>query len=195
MNRNLIVIVITIFLCMGIGFYFFSKDHSAAPGASLSQSFLNFPIFNSSNPVNSGKPLPLPPAETLSITIAGISREQITVRDFLNASSTVKEPNGNEGYYVIEGNIDPLLPVSKMPEFTIGFYRNDSGFGISLNKEQIGSVRTNAEQALMADLGIDEKTMCNLNYTLALGPGVDPLYDGKNLCFSFCPGATVLPTD
>jgi len=46
---------------------------------------------------------------------------------------------------------------------------------------------------LLQQLGISEQDACRLRYSVSVPFSVNPLYSGKNLGFSFCPGATPLP--
>ena len=131
-----------------------------------------------------------------SIFIKNRDGAVITVRNFKRVPQTVKIDNTE---YVLEGNIDATKPVSEYPKFTISFSDLDDSFGISLNnRNSLGQSRKQAEEILLKDLGIplkNKQRMCRLNYIVGTGPGVSHKYNGQNLGFSFCPGATVLPTD
>ncbi len=113
------------------------------------------------------------------------SNGQITTKDFLK-DSAVQKDEYNEGVYYLTGN-NP-----KEPNFTITYIESDSSFTISIFSEPIGDQRRLAEQKLLTQLGISEPLACHLRYVVLVPASVNPLYAGKNLGFSFCPGATPL---
>lgn len=112
----------------------------------------------------------------------------ITVRDFINAPSTMEDKN-NPGNYFLAGGVPPT---ENSPPYDILYNGSDQSFTIGLSQEPIGEARLNAQQYLMQALGIDETAMCLLTYWVGVSYAVNPLYSSKNLGFSFCPGATVL---
>lgn len=120
----------------------------------------------------------------------------IQVDDFKTDPAFVKDPV-NPGYYYLgyhfnEGVSDPTA--TDTPPYVIQYTDNNQSFNIALYEEPIGQVRQEAEQYLMAHLGISQNQMCQLKYTVGVPARVDATYAGiVNLGFSFCPGATVLP--
>jgi len=130
-----------------------------------------------------------------SITVAGLGGNVIATRDFLHASSTGEYPNSGYfylGYHTASANVvDPTATTD--PPYLIEYIKETQYFNIGLFKEPIGEVRLAAEQFLMADLGITQAQMCQLNYMVSVPDSVNSQYAGRNLGFSFCPGATVLP--
>jgi len=49
------------------------------------------------------------------------------------------------------------------------------------------------EQFMLKTLGISQQQLCALNYSVGVTRYVNEQYTAKNLGFSFCPGAVVLP--
>jgi len=129
------------------------------------------------------------PGGASSISVAEIQQGSIPVKDFRNNPNTVKDPY-NSGYYDIAGGSDPGL--TNAP-FHVFYDETHQYFGISLLSEPLGQYRKEAEQTLLQALGISQLQMCQLNYAVGVGPDINEAYAGKNLGFSFCPGATVLP--
>jgi len=108
--------------------------------------------------------------------------------DFLKASDTSADPN-NSGQYFLAGTAQ--TPTSTKP-YSILYVASDQSFTIALLEEPISDTRVAAEQALEKTLGISEAQMCSLNYNVLVPHEVNQFYSGKNLGFSFCPGATPL---
>lgn len=115
--------------------------------------------------------------------------------NFTNDPSTVKDPVNPDyyylGYHVNEGVPDPTA--TDNPPYVITYISTTHYFNIALLQEPIGIVREKAQQYLMAHLGITQSQMCQLDYMVSVPWRVNQIYSGKNLGFSFCPGATVLP--
>lgn len=124
------------------------------------------------------------------MSVASTNGSSITTRDFLSDGGVVRNADNNAGYDILVGAPQPSAPV---PQYEIDYSAKDQSFGITIYAEPLGQARTAAEQDLNSRLGITKEQMCSLNYVLATGPGVNELYAGKNLEFSFCPGATALP--
>ena len=95
------------------------------------------------------------------------------------------------GYHMKEGFPDPTA--SDNPPYVISYIDSTQYFNIALLQEPIGSVREEAQQYLMQHLGISQDQMCRLNYMVSVPDRVNSQFSSKNLGFSFCPGATVLP--
>ena len=113
----------------------------------------------------------------------------ITVKNFENTPTTVKDPSG-DGYYYVAGGAN--VNTTHAP-YQIFYDSQHQYFGITLYKEPLGQYRTQAEDELMQELGISQQQMCSLNYDVSAGPGINDLYSSENIGFSFCPGAVPLP--
>jgi len=182
MNTRTIVIIGSVIVIALIAFVvwgLFTTAPNTAPNTNLSGT--SFP--------NAGNVAPSLPGGASSISVAAIQQGSISVKDFRNNPNTVKDPY-NAGYYDIAGGSDPGL--TNAP-FHIFYDETHQYFGISLLAEPLGQYRKEAEQLLLQELGITQLQMCQLNYAVGVGPDVNEAYAGKNLGFSFCPGATVLP--
>lgn len=115
----------------------------------------------------------------------------ISTNNFLADSNTYPDPI-NPGYYSLGYPVDQPNSTST-PPFLIVYQSATKFFAIVLLQESIGPTRTQVEQYLEQHLGLSEKDLCSLNYTLSVPNLVNEQYAGQNLGFSFCPGATVLP--
>lgn len=126
--------------------------------------------------------------DVISPELIGIPSQRgglVRVKDFLKNPNVV-EDDVNKGTYYLAGS--DLATA----EYTISYIASDSSFTVSIYNEPIGEVRYKAELDLLAQLGITEPEACNLRYVVLVQASVNPLYAGKNLGFSFCPGATAL---
>lgn len=134
-------------------------------------------------------------AQGTVMTVAGASGETIQTVNFINDPATVKDPINSSyyylGYHVSESVPDPTA--NDNPPYTITYISETQYFNIALLQEPIGTVRKDAQQYLMAHLGISQDQMCRLNYMVSVPNRVNFQFSGRNLGFSFCPGATPLP--
>lgn len=119
------------------------------------------------------------PVEEPAWTIDGVGGVKILVKQFAT-SSDANPPAENR---VLFGTTNPLS------EFLITYTASDKSFNISLFKEPLKEVRKRAEEEFLAILGITEGEACHLKYELGTTYWVNEFYGGKNLGFSFCPGA------
>lgn len=108
----------------------------------------------------------------------------ITTKDFIHTGTTIEDP-ANAGNYYLTG--------SSTQGFAIGYRTPAQFFTIALEQEPLGATRLAAEHFLMTKLGISESQMCALPYYLGTDVHTNSLYAGRNLGFSFCPGAVALP--
>ncbi len=133
-----------------------------------------------------------------TITIAERGQAPVTVPDFIHNGVTLAD-SANPGRYLLAGDLG-YCPVGGGPcgtasttDFNIFYDSTGQYFLIALTQEPIGAARLAAQQFLLQTLGITEAQACALTYYLGTTVDVNPVYAGKNLGFSFCPGATVLP--
>lgn len=180
MNTKIIVIAGIIIVIALIAFVVWGFMSAPSQTPVTNPAGVNLPSAGNVTPLPSGTP---------SISVAAIQQGSIPVKDFKNNPNTVKDPY-NAGYYDIAGGSNPGL--SHAP-FHIFYDDTHQYFGITLLSEPIGQYRKQAEQLLLQELGISQAQMCQLNYSVGVGPDVNEAYTGINLGFSFCPGATVLP--
>lgn len=122
----------------------------------------------------------------------------VTVKDFIHNGETVADVV-NPGSYVLAGSLGYCLADGSCPhgadtdDFSILYSESTEFFRVILLKEPLGSVRESAERFIIDRLGITEQEACSLKYAVGAPYWVNAAYDNKNLGFSFCPGATVLP--
>jgi hypothetical protein len=132
------------------------------------------------------------------LTVASLSGSAIVTNDFIHNGVTIPDA-ANNGSYLLAGNLgycitDPQkCQAGTTTDFNVFYDSTVGSFTIALLKEPLGRVRLKAERFLMQTLGIAQGDMCRLNYYVGTTMYVNPHYDSKNLGFSFCPGATVLP--
>jgi hypothetical protein len=124
-----------------------------------------------------------------SLAVSTRDGGSVTIKDFRASSSTVADQN-NAGHYVLAGGLNPNTSTSP---YSIFYVNADQSFNVTLLQEPIKLVRQQAEQFLMQELGLSQSDMCRLNYSVLVPYDVNQVYAGKNLGFSFCPGATQLP--
>jgi hypothetical protein len=123
-----------------------------------------------------------------TITVPAEHGGTITIRDFKSDPSVITNPN-IPGQYILAGGSDPSGTGASYSTFYVDL---DQSFNITILQEPIGDVRKQAEQDLMSRLGINQDQACALRYWVGVPNFVNSIYSGKNLGFSFCPGAVAL---
>ena len=154
---------------------------------------------NGSEPLQPQNPVTLPssspsdvsPAKT-TVIVKAIGGGTLTVNDFKGDPETIVDPS-TPGYYYLAGGWIPGERGSPYSPFTIQYKESDQSFIVTLNKEPIGQTRTDAEKYLAQKLGASQAVMCRLHYAVFVTYDVNMEFSGRNLGFSFCPGAAVLP--
>lgn len=135
--------------------------------------------------------------DSSTVSILAQNGQVFVVRDFLNNGETAKDVV-NPGYFILAGDAGYCLANgtcvkgAASDEFFISFNQKTGFFNISLLKEPIAQARANAEKFIMSRLAIGRVQLCSLEYFVSVSSSVNPIYAGKNLGFSFCPGATEL---
>lgn len=198
MNKTLII---SIGAVIAIGFFVLAYQLTGPPGtqtptnSSTAGQNVGLPIVNSvvqniaTTTVTSGF------AQGTVMTVTGVSGGAIQTVDFINDPTTVKDPI-NSSYYYLGYHVNEGVPdqtASDNPPYTITYISETQYFNVALLQEPIGIIRKEAQQYLMARLGISQDQMCQLNYTVSVPNRVNSQFSGRNLGFSFCPGATPLP--
>ncbi len=166
-----------------------------------SQSTATLPTSGSVSPTSG----PTPPSSsgTLSPTVQKIALTiqnggTVVANDFIHNGVTIPD-KANKGRYLLAGNLGYCLSnpqqcqAASSTNFSVYYNSTQQSFLITLTKEPIGQARLDMEQFLSTTLGLTEQQMCSLNYLVGVTVYVNPQYAGKNLGFSFCPGATALP--
>jgi hypothetical protein len=155
-------------------------------------------LLNSAPPATSpaaNQNIGLPSAGQNATATSSLTQAGVQTLNFVNDPTTVKDPI-NPGYYYLgyhvnEGISDPTA--TDNPPYIITYISATHYFNITLLQEPIGTVREEMQQYLMMRLGISQDGMCRLDYMVSVPWRVNQVYSGKNLGFSFCPGATKLP--
>lgn len=152
-------------------------------------SSVNVPV-NPSNPSSGRDTEP-------TISISGQNGSSFVTKDFIHNGETASDVV-NPGNYYLAGSIGYCLADGRCPagatttDFNVSYDSNHSSFSILLLEEPLGQSRLHAETFLEEKLGLTEAQLCGLNYWLGTTYWVNEIYAGKNLGFSFCPGATQL---
>ena len=152
------------------------------------------PVASSTTPGTDGSSQP----GTAQISVATRSGGAIAVADFIHNGETVADVV-NPGSFVLAGSLGYCLADGSCPtgapadSFTISYNENTHFFNVVLLTEPIGAARREAEQFFISRLGIVPQQACGLIYSIGAPYWVNTTYDDRNLGFSFCPGATVLP--
>ncbi len=137
-----------------------------------------------------------PEAKMMSITLR--DGTVVTTSNFIRNGVTLAD-KANSGNYLLAGNLGTCLTdqskcqAGTAADFNAYYDVATQVFTINLTSEPIGQSRLDAEQFLEVTLGLSQAQMCGLNYYLGVTLPVNQQFAGKNLGFSFCPGATALP--
>lgn len=179
------------------GLYFAFSDSPKT--VSTTSSVPELPVGGSITPVvNTSASSPSLPKGVAIISFDTPSGATITVSDFIHNNETVPD-TANPGSYVLAGDLGYCLADGTCPkgasvtDFSVSYDEKTHFFNIILLAEPLGTSRLNAEQFVESRLGISGQQACSLNYYVGTPYWVNSNYDNKNLGFSFCPGATVLP--
>lgn len=122
----------------------------------------------------------------------------VVVTDFIHNGETGVDPQ-NPGIYYLAGSPGYCLSDGSCPggapttDFNITYDTAHQFFTIALLAEPLGKVRSDVDTFMLKTLGISDTELCTLNYYLGTVNALNDQYAGKNLGFSFCPNATVLP--
>ncbi len=126
-----------------------------------------------------------PASSETNIDITNRDGRTISVRPFLPG------PNATSTKSVDATGATAVVPLywGANASFSIVYNGTNDFFGIGLLAEPINQARKNAETYVLELLGVSQEEACRLNYSLFVMANVNPVYAGKNLGFSFCPGA------
>ena len=164
--------------------FFFS---AGSTGSNVQSGVVSLPIAQNSAPtVTSGE------TSQPILNLSSISGGTLLVENFLTSPDTYRDPV-NAGYYSLGYPVSQATVGTSTPPYLIMYIAATQFFTIELLQEPIGETRTQVELYLEQHLGLTPDDLCKLNYTLSVPVSVNKIYAGKNLGFSFCPGATILP--
>lgn len=174
MNRYLLIVLAIVLLIAGGGYWFFLRpDSEAVPDPDVS---LNLPSSETPD-VGPGS------RQGEGVTVVLQDGSSVVVPDFIKEDIR-PTANATNGYQVSGGDTE---------DFQILFYPSNSGVLVSLFTEPLGPTRLAAEQALRTKFNLTNEQICLLTADVRTTYSVNELYSGRNLGFSFCPGATELP--
>lgn len=182
------VVAIAGLVALGVWFTAPAEQPAVTENSQLSGQDL-LPIGNSITNVSATSPSS---AETILLAAPGGT---ITAGNFIKNPDTIEDPS-NQGYYYLGYHLSGVATgtaAAMNPPYVIEYISATQYFNIALLEEPIGSARGEMEQYLMARLGITQDQACRLNYMVSVPDRVNSAFSGRNLGFSFCPGATVLP--
>jgi hypothetical protein len=194
--QKILKITIVVLACVGVGgVLWWGITHLRAPGTSTQTP-------NTNQPSGSGAlyPVTVGVSQTATSTSTGSTQDVVVNTIELKGNGVMvrtldftKDPsveNNSQGVYALSGG---LRPTPNATPYSTLYSVGDQSFVVTLLQEPLGSNRLVAEQTLQKQLGIDQAAMCQLNYFVGVPSAVNETYAGKNLGFSFCPGAAELP--
>lgn len=187
----LIALVILILLLVAVVAIFLLKG-KPTPTTSTNPNSPGFPIASSTTGGTNG-------TAANSFNLPGQNGAIIATKDFLHNGQTIEDQQNRGNYYLAGSvgycNADGTCPSgAPSTEYNIVYYSDSQTFIIALTSEPIAQARLDAQSFMMKTLGISQSQMCNLNYQVLTTVSVNGQYAGQNLGFSFCPGATQLPS-
>jgi hypothetical protein len=199
MKRTLLIAGAIVLLIVLIGLVFALIQHNQpAPSNTTASSTNPFPISGNSsqNTTGSNGTTSGSSGNTGLYSVENTMGGTILTKNFMNNSSTVVDPNNKDDSYLAGAPAyctNTSCPPAPTEDYYILYRQSSKAFIIGLLNEPLGQSRLEAQQFLMNALGITQTQMCDLNYYVLTTGDVNPVYTGKNLGFSFCPGATALP--
>lgn len=179
MNKTItaLVLVVTL-LIVGVVYLLVSRSMTTdIPSGSTT-----FPTSTDDLPVASE------PTQGDTFVVSTADGGQLRVKNFMRESATVKDTN-NPGSYYLAGALTLGQPE---PAYTVTYKEIDRSFTISLWQEPLKLTRERMEFELLQTLGITKQEICTLRHSVLVLYSVRPDLAGKNLGFSFCPGAVTL---
>lgn len=117
-----------------------------------------------------------------------LGNDEVSVRNFLRDPDVAKDQVNLGFYYLGTTDISQLGNQA----FAIQYIAQTGHFTISLLREPFASVRLQAEDALLARLGLSKEQLCDLKYTVAVPGFVSAEASDIDYRFSFCPDAIPL---
>lgn len=201
MNTKLIIWIVGILLgvvIIALGWYVFSASKTV-PQTTAQPTPTTLPMSGSVGPIR--QPTSSPGTTSPSVramTLATQDGQAIQVIDFIHNGATIPD-SANVGHYLLAGNLGYCLSNPKdcqaAPATDFAVYYNSmlQSFTITLTREPIGQSRLDMEQFMLVTLGLTQLQLCDLNYYVGVTKYINSQFTGKNLGFSFCPGATTLP--
>ena len=132
------------------------------------------------------------PSDTPVWSIPGQNGTTIDVSPFETSSNTAATSTVGPSDTKVPPAHNVLVSGADDGPYAITYFANDNSFTITLYKEPLGKSRDDAESELLKKLNITKDEACWLRHAVLTLDRVNTFYAGKNLGFSFCPGATAL---
>lgn len=196
MNTKLIIWILGIFLGVIIIAVLWYAIFAPKQISQTTQPNTDFPVSESIIPTSSSSDVSSQFTQTM--TLSTQNGEVIVTNNFIQNGITIQD-KANAGRYLLAGNLGYCLSdprqcqAGSATNFNIYFESALQSFVIALTEEPVGQARLEMEQFMLTTLGVTQQQMCSLNYYVGVTSYLNPQFAGKNLGFSFCPGATVLP--
>ena len=195
MNTKLVIWIVGILFVVVVAatawyFLFVPKNSPQS-----TQSTVTFPNSSSAVPTSSVS-ISSQPSGGMTLVVQGGGT--VVVNDFIHNGVTLRDKS-NPGNYLLAGNLGYCFSnpqqcqAAPTTDFAVYYNSGPQSFTITLTKEPIGQARLDMEQFILTTLGLTQQQTCSLNYLVGVTRYVNSQYTGKNLGFSFCQGATVLP--
>jgi len=196
MNTKLVLWIGIVFfgtIVVGVVWYLMSPSTVVTQ---QSPSTATLPISGSASfPVTSSGSDTEAPVSKMDLTLQ--DGTSVIVNDFIHNKITLPDI-ANAGWYMLAGNLGYCLSdqqkcqAASAADYTVSYNSAQQSFLITL-AEPIGQARLSMEAFMIKTLGLTEQQLCNINYLVSVTRYVNTQYAGKNLGFSFCPGAVKLP--
>lgn len=190
MKKALLIIVPLLFIILALVAAFMLRSPAAEPVPSTGGPD-PLPVAGDRPTTDTGAPAGM----VGGMTLASVDGGTIGVKNFLSDPVTVADQiiKGYYylGYHTAEGLNDATA--TDTPPYVISYAADTQYFNIALLREPIGAVRKEVEQYLALHLGISETDLCRLKYMVSTPERVNATFASRNLGFSQCPGAAVLP--
>lgn len=190
MKKTYIIAIVVFVLLVGTGLIvkFFFDARSSTGGDVQPAGAVGLPGAQNAVPTVTSGGTP-----RLVFNLFSVDGGTLSANNFLAYPDTYRDPV-NAGYYSLGYPVNQTTEAStSTPPYLVMYIAATQFFTVELLQEPIGEARLQVELHLQQRLGLSPNDLCKLNYTLSVPVSVNKEYAGKNLGFSFCPGATVLP--
>jgi hypothetical protein len=154
-----------------------SETPAPAPYSEVPNTQLNNQTSVSISTSSDPAPLPVQKVQTILPTIDGVG---VLVKNFLPSDTSLEASEGGD------------IIIAENEWYRVTYYLPTQGISVFLLQEPLGDARHLAESHVIELLGITQSDACRIFHLVAAPGEVNAVYAGKNLGFSFCPGATAL---
>lgn len=138
------------------------------------------------------RPETKPVQDSNSISIRDTSGGSLVIKNIKNDPALVKDTINPGYYYLGYHHTIGTTSSDQTPPYIIEYIESTGYFNIAILQEPLGVVREEMEKYLALHLGISQTQLCILPYMVSVPYSVNKEYAGRNLGFSFCPGAEAL---